>query len=76
MTWCKNNPKIEETRLKCNTWGKKKHSQETKDKISKSRIKYLMEHPDKVPYLLNHSSRMSYPEKIFKNALIEMNITG
>lgn len=28
--------------------------------------KYLQEHPDKVPYLLNHSSKMSYPEQYFK----------
>ena len=45
----------------------RKHTQETKDKISKSRIKYLEEHPDQVPYLLNHYSKGdSYPEKYFK----------
>ncbi len=53
-----------------------KHSQETKDKISKARIKYLIENPDKVPYLINHSSKKSYPETIFENALISANITG
>lgn len=53
-----------------------KHSQETKDKISKSRIKYLIKNPDKVPYLINHSSKKSYPEEIFENALIANNITG
>lgn len=47
-------------------------SEETKKKISESRIKYLKENPDKVPYLLNHYSKgESYPEeyfdKIFKN---------
>lgn len=51
-------------------------TQETKDKISKSRIKYLQEHPDKVPYIINHSSKISYPEKIFMNALNADNITG
>lgn len=53
-----------------------KHTQETKDKISKSRIKYLIDNPDKVPYLINHSSKQSYPETIFQNALISANITG
>lgn len=43
-----------------------KHSEETKKKISESRIKYLKEHPEKVPYLLNHYSKgESYPEKYF-----------
>jgi very-short-patch-repair endonuclease len=58
--------------------GKKgrKHSEDTKEKISNARIKYLIENPDKVPYLLNHSSKMSYPEKLFKNALDASNITG
>lgn len=52
----------------------KPHTQETKDKVSKSRIKYLQENPEKVPYLLNHSSKESYPERIFKNALVENKI--
>ena len=54
----------------------KKLSDETKKKISDSRIKYLMEHPDQVPYRLNHSSKMSYPEKIFHNALTSSKLTG
>lgn len=52
----------------------KPHTQETKDKVSRSRIKYLQENPEKVPYLLNHSSKESYPEKVFKNALVENEI--
>lgn len=45
----------------------KKHSEETKKKISESRKNYLKNNPDKVPYLLNHSSMGdSYPEKYFK----------
>lgn len=52
------------------------HTEETKEKISKIRIKYLLENPDKVPYLLNHSSKESYPEKLFREALIKNNITG
>ena len=48
------------------------HTEESKKKISESRKKYLIKNPDKVPYLLNHSSKgESYPEKyfdkIFKN---------
>lgn len=41
-------------------------SEETKKKISKSRKKFLDENPHMVPYLLNHSSKMSYPEKLSK----------
>ena len=40
-------------------------SEEQKQKISKSRKKYLEEHPDQVPYLLNHSSEISAPEQYF-----------
>ena len=43
------------------------HSDKTKKLISERRIKYLLENPDKVPYLLNHSSKESYPEKYFNN---------
>ncbi|MFA5299167.1 MAG: DUF559 domain-containing protein [Lutibacter sp.] len=53
-----------------------KHSQETKDKISKSRIEFIKEHPEKAPYKLNHSSRKSWPEEIFENALNRHNIKG
>jgi hypothetical protein len=45
----------------------KKHTQESKDKISRTRIKYLKENPDKVPYLFNHCSKeRSYPGIYFK----------
>lgn len=44
-----------------------RHTQETKNKISAARIKYLSENPDKVPYKLNHYSKgSSYPEKYWK----------
>jgi len=60
--WLKNNPR--------------KHSEETKKKLSEIRKKYLSENPDKVPYKLNHSSKESYPEKyfteVFKNEEIEV----
>ena len=57
-------------------WTGKKHTEETKQKISKSRKQYLLEHPDQVPYLLNHSSQESYPEvyftELFKNEEINL----
>lgn len=42
-------------------------SEETKQKISKSRKEFLKNNPHKVGYLLNHSSKESYPEKYFAN---------
>ncbi len=52
----------------------KTRTEEEKERISKARLKYLNENPDKVPYLLNHSSKESYPEKVFRNALVENKI--
>lgn len=44
-------------------WRGRRHSEESKKKISTSMKKYLTENPDKVPYLLNHYSHgPSYPE--------------
>ncbi len=54
----------------------RKHSQETKKKISEIRTKYLKENPGKIPYRLNHSSKESYPEKIFREELEKLKITG
>lgn len=51
-----------------------KHSDKTKKKISEIRIKYLKENPDKVPYLLNHSRKESYPEKYFREYFYNENI--
>ncbi len=56
-------------------WKGKHHTKESKEKLSKAAIKYLENNPDKVPYLLNHSSKQSYPEKIFEKALIKNNIS-
>lgn len=56
-----------ESHLKRSKASKRPHSEETKRKISESRIKYLTKNPDKVPYLLNHYSKgRSYPEKYWK----------
>ena len=43
----------------------KSMSDEQKKKISVSRTNFLKENPDKIPYLLNHSSKISYPEQYF-----------
>lgn len=52
------------------TFKGKKHSEETKNKIRESRIKFLEENPDKVPYKLNHYSKgRSYAEEYWKNVL-------
>lgn len=66
----------EETRKKLSENQKQRTlSQETKDKISKSRIKYLTENPDMVPYKLNHYSKgPSYPERYWKKILDKANI--
>ena len=53
----------------------RKLTEETKNKISKSRIRFLKENPDKVPYLLNHYSKgESYPEKYFDKILKKTNL--
>lgn len=59
---------------KSNGWEGRHHSEETKKKISEIRKKYLEEHPDKVPFVLNHSSKQSYPEKYFEEWLITNNL--
>lgn len=47
---------------------------EIKVKISKSMKKYFEENPDKIPYLLNHSSKISYPEQYFIDLFTKENI--
>lgn len=41
------------------------HTEYTKQKISNSRKKYLEDHPEQIGWKINHSSKMSYPEKYF-----------
>ena len=57
-----------------NIWRGKKLPEEMKQKISLSRKKYLEEHPDEIPFKLNHSSKQSYPEKYFEELFINENI--
>lgn len=54
----------------------KQHSEETKKKISIKRIQFLEANPDKVPYLLNHSSKISYPEQYFIDCFLDIVDTG
>ena len=42
------------------------HTNEEKEHLSVLRKEYLKNNPDKVPYLLNHHSKQSYPEKYFE----------
>lgn len=66
----------QETRKKMSIAASKQiMSRETKKKISDSRIKFLKENPDMVPYRLNHYSKgESYPEKYFSNIFDIYNI--
>lgn len=76
-TSCKMNPDKQTTCKKLSEKGKgKKHTEATKQKISTIRKQYLDENPDKVPYILNHSSKMSYPEQKFKDTLDRFGISG
>jgi len=71
MIHCKLNPKPVDLSKK-----RKPLSNEHKAKISASRKKFLNENPNKVPYILNHSSQKSWPEKIFEKLLNDNDITG
>lgn len=56
------------------TWKGKHLPEEVKQKISESQKKYYLEHPDKIPYKLWHSSEISYPEQYFKEVFEKENI--
>ena len=45
------------------------HSDDTKRKISEIRKEFLKNNPNKVPYLLNHRYKETYPETYFKEVL-------
>lgn len=69
-------PKLsKETREKISKNWKGKHlPEEVKHKISESQKKYYLNHPDKIPYKLWHSSEISYPEQYFKEVFKNENI--
>ena len=52
----------------------RKHTDEEKRNLSIKRRNYLLKNPDKVPYLLNHSSKISYPEQYFIDLFLSENI--
>lgn len=67
----------DKTRKKISEYAKTRVlSAKTRDKISVSRIKFLDENPHMVPYVLNHSSKISYPEQYFRDCFrgIELDI--
>ena len=65
----------DETRLKMSKSNKRPHTEETKKKISDSRIKFLHENPHMVPYKLNHYSKgRSYAEEYWKVILDSNNL--
>ena len=77
LSTCKLNPNDSDrlNKIKKALTGKKL-SEEHKNKVSIGRKKYLDENPGQIPYLLNHSSKESYPEKIFRERLELEGING
>lgn len=56
-------------------WFTGKHwSEEQKQHFSEKTTKYYLEHPDKIPYKLYHSSNISYPEQYFIDVFKKENI--
>lgn len=75
--WCKLNPRLEANRASLsNVMTGKTYTEERKVSHSKMRRDYLEQHPDKVPYRVNHSSKESYAEKSFRLLLETHNIVG
>lgn len=64
---CKYNPNCRPVKVHAQT-------EESRKRISESRKRYIEEHPDQVPFKLNHSSKKSYPEKYFEELFIKENI--
>jgi very-short-patch-repair endonuclease len=74
---CVLNPLKEKRLKKISDKGKNRIlTDEHKLKISIGRKKYLDKNPGQIPYLLNHSSKESYPEKIFRECLEKNEIKG
>ena len=54
----------------------RKHTEETKKKLSLIRKKWIAENPDKSPYIVAHKSRgETYPERYFREWLEKENIS-
>lgn len=76
--WCEKNPNDKDKIRKILSEAKKgfRHTEETKQKLREKQYKILEERPELVPYRMAHSSKMSYAEKVFMNALKSSGITG
>lgn len=79
FTKAKENNKVyqmsEETRIKCGQAFKgKHHSEKTKQILREKTNKWLEEHPDKIGWIMNHSSKKSYPEQYFEELFNNENI--
>jgi C2H2-type zinc finger len=71
---CKLNPNKEDTRKKISTSNKgKRHTEESKKKLSLSRIKYLSENPEKHPWK-RHTKFKSEPCEKFKEILRDIGL--
>lgn len=70
----KNRSMSESLKLSLGKLPKRKHSEETKKKMSEIRKKFILENPEKAPYKINHSSKESYPEKYFADLFERENI--
>jgi len=65
----------EETRIKCGQIFKgKHHSEKTKQILREKTNKWLEGNPDKIGWIMNHSSKKSYPEQYFEELFIQENI--
>src|SRR5574344_336650 len=56
------------------SWTGRHHTKDQRKRISKKLSTYYKNHPDKVPYVLNHSSKTSYPEQYFMDVFEKENI--
>lgn len=76
---CKKNPRFEIIKRNNDLANKSKnfhHTEEYKINLSKQKKKFFELNPDKIGYRLNHSSKESFPEKIFRENLIKNNVEG
>lgn len=65
----------EETRIKCGqTFKGKHHSEKTKQILKEKTNNWLINNPEKIGWIINHSSKQSYPEKYFEELFIQENI--
>ena len=77
QTSCKSNPgRLDHLKKLSISHIGKKMSDEAKRNLSNARKEFMDKNPGNVPYLLNHSSKESYPEKLLRQALEKRSITA